>query len=37
MTGLEPATTGLTSRDSNQLSYITLLVPRTGFEPVLTP
>ena len=36
MMGFEPTTTGITIRDSNQLSYIhhrLILVRPTGFEP----
>ena len=38
-TGLEPATSGVTGRHSNQLSYETKLyvAPPTGFEPVPPP
>jgi hypothetical protein len=32
-TGLEPATSCVTGRHSNQLNYRTILVAGTGFEP----
>ncbi len=33
-TGLEPATTGVTGRYSNQLNYRSKMVGATGVEPV---
>ena len=36
-TGLEPATSCVTGRHSNQLNYRTVMVTPTGFEPVLPP
>ena len=32
-TGLEPATSCVTGRHSNQLNYQTILVAEAGFEP----
>ena len=36
MTGLEPATSGVTGRRSNQLSYTRMVSPRAG-EPAAEP
>ena len=37
ITGLEPVTFSVSARCSNQLSYIPIFVPRSGFEPLPSP
>ena len=36
LTGLEPATLGVTGQYSNQLSYNRIVAVRVGFEPTVT-